>query len=239
MKHLFALAVTVCFSLLMMAQDKDKSKGNEDKGRSKLTHHEKDKGDKDKEDKDHFRFTQDGESASLAGSTVTSGPFNLAVSRGFTTSGGASASLQYTAFLFAPDFSGFTFTNMFGPIPTGAFTGETTKNLALDIDTSTLDPTKFASETCTVVFAPFNQTCGPGPLGLIHLEWRENGAQRTIIDLKQTTFSGPVTTRLHQQSDNSTADVQGSLFGMPASGFSFVSASVGVNHQSTLEITHD
>jgi hypothetical protein len=192
-----------------------------------------------KEDKDHFRFVQDGEFASLSGSSVAIGIFTFQVSRGFSTTAGSSASLQYSAFFEAPDFSSITITNVFGPIPSGAFTGTTTAHLTLDIDTSTLDSTKFASETCTLDLITFTQTCSPGPAGLIHLEFEENGAQRTIVDLHQTTFSGPVTTRLHQKSDNSTANVQGSLFGVPVSGLSVTSASVGVNHQTTLEIIHD
>lgn len=241
MKRTLALVVMACFSLLMVAQGSDRNKDNEKNDHARLTQdQDKAKDHGDKEDKDHFRFVQDGESASLAGSNPTFGSFNLQVSRGFTTSGGASASFQFIAFKFAPDFSSFTVTNMFGRIPVAAFTGNSTKNLALDLDTSTLDPTKFFNETCTQDLTSFlPPVCVPGPLGLIRLEWRENGAQRTIIDLRQTTFSGPVTTRVHQQSDNSTADVTGSVFGLAVSSFSNVSATVGVNHRSTLEITHD
>jgi hypothetical protein len=233
MKYLFALAVMLCLSPLMVAQDNDRSEGNENKDHFKFND------ETDKDDKDHFRFIQEGEFASLSGFSVTSGHFFFQVSRGFSTTGGTSASLQYSAFSKAPDSSTITITNVFGPIPSSAFTGETTQHLALDIDTGTLDPTKFSSETCTFVPTTLRRICGPGPAGLIHLEFRENGARRTIVDLKQTTFLGPVTTLIHQKSDNSTADFQGSLFGTPVADFSGASASVGVNHQSTLKISHD
>lgn len=183
----------------------------------------------------NFRFIQNGEFGALSGSTGGSGLFNLQVSRGFTTSGGASASLQYSAF--SETSSSITITNVFGPIPSEAFTGVNTHRLVLDIDTTTL--ATLTSQSCTLDLTTFQFTCFAGPAGLIHLEWRENGAQRSIVDLKQTTHSGPVTTLIHQKSDNSTAVVEGSVFGMPVSGFLGVSATVGVNHQSTLEITHD
>jgi hypothetical protein len=184
----------------------------------------------------HFRFIQDGAFAALTQSTGPNSSFTLQVSRGFSTTGGTSASLQYSAFAVSADFTSITFTNVFGPIPSDAFTGQTTHALALNIDTSTLDPTTFFSETCVLDLTTFLETCGAGPAGVIQLQFQENGAQRTIINLKQTAFSGPVTTHLHQQSDNSTASVQGSVFGTDVTG---APASVGVNHQSTLEITHD
>jgi hypothetical protein len=212
MKRLFALAALWSFPLLMMAQDRDH------------------------QDKDHFRFTQSGEFANFSQFTPPFTVVNLQVSRGSNSTSGNSASLQYTVISEPADFSSITVTNVFGPIPSGAFTGVTTHDLVLNIDTSTLDPTTFASETCTTDFTTFTQTCVPGPVGLIQLEFQENGAQRTIVDLKQTTFSGPVTTHLRQKSDNSTANVQGSVFGVQVTG---APANVGVNHQSTLEITHD
>ncbi|HKE33454.1 MAG TPA: hypothetical protein VKD65_17100 [Candidatus Angelobacter sp.] len=183
-----------------------------------------------------FRFTQSGEFASLNQSTGQFSGISLSVSRGSTSTSGTSASLQYTATSVALDFSSITITNVFGPIPTSAFTGQTTHALALNIDTTTLDPMTFTSETCVLDLSTFLETCGAGPSGVIALQWQENDAQRSIIDLKQTTFSGPVTTKLHQKSDNSTASVQGSIFGTDVTG---APANVGVNHQSTLEITHD
>jgi hypothetical protein len=182
------------------------------------------------------RFTQSGEFATFSQFSAPFTVTSLQVSRGFTTTGGASAFLQYSAISEPADLSSITITNIFGPIPSGAFTGVTTQDLVLNIDTSTLDPTTFSSETCTIDFTTFATTCGPGPAGPIQLEFQENGAQRTIVDLKQTTYSGPVTTHLHQKSDNSSANVQGSVFGVQVSG---APANVGVNHGSTLEIIHD
>jgi hypothetical protein len=182
------------------------------------------------------RFTQSGEFASVSQFTPPFTSINLQVSRGSSTTSGATAFLQYSAISAPADFSSLTVTNAFGPIPASAFTGATTHDLVLNIDTSTLDPTAFTSETCTTDFTTFIQTCGPGPAGLIQLEFQENGAQRSIVDLKQTTYSGPVTSHLRQKSDNSSANVQGSIFGTQFTG---APANVGVNHQSTLEITHD
>jgi len=184
----------------------------------------------------NFKFTQSGEFASFTQFTPPFTVVSLQVSRGFTTSGGASASLQYSVVSEPADFSSISITNVFGPIPSTAFTGATTQDLVLNIDTTTLDPTVFFSETCTIDFTTFIQTCVAGPAGLIQLDFRENGAQRSIVDLKQTTYSGPVTTLLHQKSDNSTANMQGTVFGTQVTG---APANVGVNHQSTLAITHD
>ncbi len=182
-----------------------------------------------------FRFTQSGEFASFTQFTPPFTVVSLQVSRGSNPSGDT-ASLQYSSISEPADFSSITITNVFGPIPSGAFTGVSTQHLDLNIDTSTLDPTTFFSETCTIDFTTFITTCGPGPAGLIQLDFQENGAQRSIVDLKQTTYAGPVTTLIHQKSDNSTANVQGSVFGAQVTG---APANVGVNHQSTLQITHD
>ena len=182
------------------------------------------------------RFTQSGEFANVSQFTPPFTSINLQVSRGSSTPSTVTAFLQYSAISAPADFSSLTVTNVFGSIPASAFTGATTHDLVLNINTSTLDPTTFTSETCTTDFTTFIQVCGPGPSGLIQLEFQENGAQRSIVDLKQTTYSGPVTTHLRQKSDNSSANVQGSIFGTQFTG---APANVGVNHQSTLEITHD
>ncbi len=208
MKHILALAVMACFSVGMMAQ------GN-----------------------NHLRFVQNGEFGNVSQSTSLSG-FSVQVSRGFSTTNGATASLQYSSFSIAPDFSSITFANAFGPIPPSAFTGQNTQNLSLNIDTSTL-PATFFSESCTLLLvSPFTFTCGAGPAGVISLQFRENDAQSTVIHaLQQEVRNGPVTTLTHQRSDNSTANVQGSVFGTALVPSAL--ATVGVNHQSSLEITHN
>jgi hypothetical protein len=90
-------------------------------------------------------------------------------------------------------------------------------------------------QSCTIDLNTFNVQCGPGPLGLIHLEFAENGLQRTqVLDLNEVITSGSTVTHVHQRSDNSTANVQGSIFGVPVVG---ASASVGVNLSSSVEIT--
>jgi hypothetical protein len=206
MKRLFVFAVMLSLPLLLMAQAQS------------------------------IKFTQDGEFATVSQFTAPFTVVSLQVSRGATTAAGATAFLQFSSISEPADFSSITITNIFGPIPPEDFTGVNTHNLVLNVDTSTLDPTIFTTETCTIDFTTFITTCGPGPAGLIHLEFRENGAQRSIVDLKQTTYSGPVTTHIHQKSDTSTADVQGSIFD---ASFTGAPANVGVNHQSTLQITHD
>jgi hypothetical protein len=78
----------------------------------------------------------------------------------------------------------------------------------------------------------FNLTCGPISPGTIQLNFTENGAQRTrILALGQETTIGAFTTRIHQRSDNSSANVTGTVFGVTASG----AATVGINHSSSLE----
>jgi len=179
-----------------------------------------------------FKFNQDGEFASLSQSTDPINSFSLSVSRNFTTTAGSSASLTYTAFSFAADFSSVTVTQIVGAIPSGDFTGQNTQNLALTFDVSQLDPTTSFSQTCTVDLFSFNLTCGPIPAGTIQLNFTENGAQRTrILALGQETTIGNFTTRIHQRSDNSSANVTGTVFGVTAAG----AATVGVNHSSSLE----
>jgi hypothetical protein len=189
-----------------------------------------------------FRFVQDAEFASLSQSTGPLSTISVSVSRGLTTSSGSTASLQYAAFSITTDpttgnFTSITFTNEFGPILPSAFTGQNTQNLALNIDTSTLDPTTFNSESCTLSLIDFSLTCGAGPLGVINLQFQENGAQRTTVHaLQQEVTNGPITTVSHQRSDNSTANYQGTIYGTTVSG---ASATVGVNHLSSVEMIHN
>ncbi len=183
-----------------------------------------------------FKFHQDGEFASLNQSTDPNNSFSLSVSRNFATAAGDSASLTYTGFSFAADFSSVTVTQIVGAIPSSDFTGQNTQNLALSFDVSQLDPATSFSQTCTVDLFSFTLTCGPLPPGTIQLSFRENGAQRTrILALGQETTIGNFTTRVHQRSDNSTANVTGTVFGVTAAG----AATVGVNHSSTLEFVRN
>ncbi|HMF89062.1 MAG TPA: hypothetical protein VKL40_00355 [Candidatus Angelobacter sp.] len=212
MKHLLAFAAVVFLPLAMAAQTQ------------------------------HIKFKQDGAFANLQATVtdaVTGQPMSisLGVSRSSSTGSGSSASLTYTAFEQSADFNSFTITNIFGAIPASALTGENTQHLILDFDTSTLDPTTSSSDTCTIVFVPFSFTCVPGPVGLIHLEFSENDVQRTqILNLDEVVTSGPVTTHIHQRSDTSTANVQGSVFGIGISG---PIANVGINNNSSIELMHN
>lgn len=179
-----------------------------------------------------FKFNQDGEFASLSQSTDPLNSFNLSVSRNFTTTAGSSASLTYTDFTFAADFSSVTVTQIVGAIPATDFTGQNTQNLALSFSTSDLDPTTSFSQTCTVDLFSFTLMCGAITPGTIQLSFTENGAQRTrILALGEEITIGAFTTRIHQRSDNSTANVTGTVFGVTASG----AATVGINHSSSLE----
>jgi hypothetical protein len=176
----------------------------------------------------HFRFATEGAFANVAagtGGTVLS----LQVSRGPT-----GTSLQFSEVIEPADFSSITIVNEFGPIPDSAFTGQNTQNLALNIDTTTLDPSTFFSESCTISFVDFTVDCStPPPSGLIQLNWKENDFQTLQVNDHHVQTSGPVTTRTYQRADTSTADVQGTIFGTDVSGST---ANVGVNHNSTIEV---
>jgi len=186
-----------------------------------------------------FRFVQDGEFASFSQNNGSLSGVSFSVSRGITKGSPASASLSYSTFSITVDPTtgiptSVSFSNQFGQIPPSAFTGQNTQNLALNIDTSTLDPTQFFNQSCTVDVFTGVETCAPGPLGVINLQFTENDFQRTTIHaLQEDTTNGPITTRIHQRSDNSTANFQGTIYGAPYSG---ANGQVGVNHLSSIEM---
>jgi hypothetical protein len=180
----------------------------------------------------HFHFTQNGEFASVAEPTGPGSNFSLTVSRN-SDNGGTTATLNYFASSIAPDFNSVTFTQIVGAIPAGDFTGQNTQNLNLNFNTSDLDPNTSFSQTCTFSFIDFSITCGPAAAGSIQLSFRENGTQRTrVLALAEEITTGATTLHIHQRSDNSTANVMGSVFGTSVMGGN---AQVGVNHSSTLE----
>ena len=180
-----------------------------------------------------FKFNQDGEFASIGQSTDPNANFSLNVSRNFSTGAGTTASLSYLSFSFAPDNSTVTVTQIVGLIPSTTFTGQNTQNLALNFDTSQLDPSTSVSQICTIDLNLLTVACGPGPTGTIQLSFRENGAQRTrVLALGEEITVGSFTTRVHQRSDNGTANVTGTIFGTAVSGSN---ATVGINHNSSLE----
>ena len=178
-----------------------------------------------------MKFTQDGAFANLNLFSTASGFSSTTLS--VATGTGSTDSLQYSSTSEPADFSSLTITNVFGQIPSSAFTGQNTNTLALNIDTSTLPAGTLFSETCTIIFSPFSITCGAGPAGPISLNWRENDAVSTTVNNHTTTTVGPVTTRTNQHSDNSTANVSGTVFGTNVAG---ATAEVGVSHMSTIEI---
>jgi hypothetical protein len=218
MKRLFASAVILFFALAAVANDRH-------------DHHK----DRDEHGRKSMKFTQEGAFASVSAPTGPGGSFNINVSRGSSSTSPTSTFINFTSFQLSDDNNIETFTSIFGEIPNSAFTGDTTKNLVLNLDTSTLDPSLTSSESCTVDLNQLTVVCTSAPLGLIHLEFQENGIQATkILNHVEEDIVGTVTTLIHSSSDNGSANVQGSLFGVPVSSSA---ATVGVNHSSSIEIT--
>lgn len=216
MKRLFISAVILFFGLAAVAKDKHDH-------------------DQDEHGRKSMKFTQEGAFASVSASTGPQSSFSVNVSRGSSSTSPTSTFITFNTIQVASDNTTETITSIFGEIPNSAFTGNNTKNLVLDLDTSTLDPSVSSSETCTIDLNELTIVCNPGTLGVIHLEFQENGVQATkILNHVEEDILGPVTTLIHNSSDNGSANVQGSLFGMPVSSSS---ATVGVNHSSSIEIT--
>lgn len=218
MKRLFVSAVILLFALAAVANDK----------------HDHDK-DRDEHGRKSMKFTQEGAFASVSAPTGPGGSFSVNVSRGASSTSPTSTFINFTSFQLSDDNNTETFTSIFGEIPNSAFTGDNTKNLVLDLDTSTLDPSVSSSETCTVDLNQLTVICTAAPLGVIQLDFQENGVQATkILNHVEEDIVGNLTTLIHSSSDNGTANVQGSLFGVPVSSSA---ATVGVNHSSSIEIT--
>lgn len=182
-----------------------------------------------------IKFHAVGEFATLSGSTAPNSSFSLNVSRGSSTTSPTSANLNYFSNSISSDNSTIEFVQINGIIPAGDFTGNNTKRLTLDFDTSQLDPATSFSQSCTFDLNTLVATCGPVPPGTIHLEFGENGLQRTrIIDLLEEEVNGPVTILTHQTADTGSANAHGFVFGAPISS---TSARVGINHDSSVQIT--
>ena len=183
-----------------------------------------------------FKFNQDGEFASISQSDQNSST-GLTVSRNFSTGATRTVSLSYVSFSF--DFANnlFVVTQIVGAIPDGDFIGQSVQNLTLNFSTGDLDPTNSLSQTCVIDLTNLgNTTCGAGPTGSISLTFTQNGATRTrVLALGEEVTVGSFTTRIHQRSDNASANVSGSIFGTAVSG----GATVGVNHNSSLEFVRN
>jgi len=183
----------------------------------------------------HVKLTNDGAFASVSTSNPTSN-FELEVSRAFSTGNNTSTNLFFLSSSFNADLTAFTLIEIIGPIPNSAFSGDNTKNLALDLDPSTLDPTVTTIESCTLDFTQpsLGFVCGPLPAGTIHLSFQENDLQQSHLVQTQISTVGPVTINSHQRSDSGSANVQGTIFGTSVSS---PNGNVGVNHLSSMEFT--
>ena len=182
-----------------------------------------------------FKTNQNGEFASLSETVDINNSFSLQVSRN-TTNTGTTASLSYISFSLASDGLSFTFTQIAGAIPAADFTGQNTQSLTVNFNTDDLDASA-VNQSCTIDLTTFDITCGPAPSGTINLQFAENGMQRTrILALGEEIIVGPMTTRIHQRSDNATANASGTIFGISVST---PTAQVGINHNSTIEILHN
>jgi hypothetical protein len=183
----------------------------------------------------HVKLTNDGAFASISTSNSTSN-FELEVSRAFSTGNNTSTNMFFLSSSFNADLTAFTLIEIVGPIPNSAFSGDNTKDLAIDLDPSTLDPTVTTIESCTLDFTQpsLGFVCGPLPAGTIHLSFQENDLQQSHLVQTQTSTVGPVTINSHQRSDSGSANVQGTIFGTSVSS---PNGNVGVNHLSSIEFT--
>jgi hypothetical protein len=182
----------------------------------------------------HFKSTQNGAAASVSVNPDAFTQINLQVARG-SINGVANTNIFFVDAVFAPDFQSLTFTQIFGPIPDAAFTGDNVQGLHLNLDTSTLDPTVTFSETCQLDLVTFISTCGPATPGLIQVDFIGNSAMSTQVITSETvqTF-GPDTIRSHQSSTNTSANAQGSVLGV---AISTTGATMALNKNSAIEIT--
>ena len=183
----------------------------------------------------HVKLTNDGAFASVSTSDPTSN-FQLQVSRGLSTGNNTSTNLFFISSSFNADLTVLTVIEIVGPIPNSAFSGDNTKNLLLDLNPSTLDPTVTTIESCMLDFSqPVPAfVCGALPAGTIHLNFQENDFQVSHLVQTQTSTVGPVTINSHQRSDSGSANVQGTIFGTSVSS---PNGNVGVNHLSSIEFT--
>jgi hypothetical protein len=181
----------------------------------------------------HFKVTQSGAFASINSNPDPLSALTVNVSRG-TNNHATNTNLLFVLETVSADFSTITFTQIFGPIPDSAFSGQNVNGLHLNLDTSTLDPNVTFSETCTLTLNPFDLECTNAVTGVIQVDFVENDIQSTnVLNSDIVTTFGPTTTRTHMKADTSTANASGSVFGIT---ISTTTAQVGTNKNSTLEI---
>jgi hypothetical protein len=155
----------------------------------------------------------------------------LTVTRGTDASGEPTTFLFLSMFTLTPDGFITTFSNGF--VPNDMLRGDNPAHIQLMVDTSQIPG--FFSTTCTFVFFPnFTQSCTNGPLGVIDLEWKQDGSFSThSVSTTQVTF--PLfTMQSHGESDTASGTVNGSILGSLVVN---VSANSGVNHNVTLTLT--
>ncbi len=138
--------------------------------------------------------------------------------------------LNLDIFSFSPD--GFTDTFAFGQIPNDSLKGDNSRQLNLNLDTSQM--TSFGISTCTFSFSTETGSCGPGPTGVIQLEFQQDGniTVRTVSDASATFFQSDVHTQ--QNSDSASALVNGAILGIPLIN---ISSNIGTNHDTTITLT--
>jgi hypothetical protein len=178
----------------------------------------------------HDVVHQDGATASM-GFSQDGGLISLNVSRG-TVDPGASPQtfIFYEIFSSSPDGS-FTETFASGSIPNDSFHGGSAAHMTLNVDTS--QAPSFTATTCTFTFFPqFTETCAPGALGVIQLDWIQSHNSTTHTVVSQTQVFNQARIETHQDSDTASAVVTGSFLGIAVNA----GGTTGVNHGSTLEL---
>ena len=179
----------------------------------------------------HVNLSQNDASASVSESTGSTSSFSLQVGRNVTKTS-STASINFSRFSFAADFSSLTIDQIIGAMPASDFTGTTASNLTLNFNTADLDPTNSINQTCTLDLVTFNFTCGTGPTGTINITFTANNAQRTqVLAQEQVVTVGNLTTRQHLRSDNGTANAVGTVFG---TSISSTNSLVGTDRTRTI-----
>ena len=178
----------------------------------------------------HDVVHQEGAAASV-GFSQDGGFFQLDVSRGTVEPGtGPQVFILYQSFISLPDAS-FSATIGSGSLPSDAFQGDSAAHLTLNVDTSQV--TSFTTTTCIFTFFPqFTETCTPGALGVIQLEWIQSHNSTTHSVISQTQVFNQARVETHQNSDTASAAVTGSILGVTVNA----GGTTGVNHASTLEL---
>lgn len=119
-----------------------------------------------------------------------------------------------------------------GQIPNQDLTGDNTKHLSLSVDTSQLS--SFQTTMCTLNFVTSTQTCQPGPVGLIQLEFQQDSAfvVDNISNTRATFFQ--FTEHDQRNSQAASAFANGSILGLPVSNGH---GEVDINRDTTVILT--